>query len=132
MRSVQARGCLTETRDADLNKFALLLGLFISSTSVAMAQQGDVEAGKQKSQVCAACHGPNGVSPSDMYPNLAGQHPKYIYKQLMDFKTASETGGEQGRNNVSDGPGANLSEQDMKDLALVAAQDPHRCFRGLS
>ncbi|EAQ33335.1 MULTISPECIES: c-type cytochrome [Idiomarina] len=109
-----------------MKKFAIILGLFISSTSVAMAQQGDVEAGKQKSQVCAACHGPNGVSPSDMYPNLAGQHPKYIYKQLMDFKTASETGGEQGRNNaIMMGQVANLSEQDMKDLAAYfAAQDP--------
>ncbi|MGM0525899.1 MAG: c-type cytochrome [Pseudomonadota bacterium] len=108
-----------------MKKFAIILGLFLGSTGVALAQQGDPEAGKDKSQVCAACHGPQGEAPTDMYPHLAGQHEKYLYKQLMDFKTASETGGEEGRNNaVMMGQVASLSEQDMADLAaFYAAQD---------
>lgn len=108
-----------------MKKFAIILGLFLGSTGMAMAQQGDPEAGKEKSQVCAACHGPQGTAPTDMYPHLAGQHEKYLYKQLMDFKTAAETGGEEGRNNaIMMGQVANLSKQDMADLsAYFASQD---------
>ena len=108
-----------------MKKFAIFLGLFFGTTGIALAQSGDAEAGKEKSQVCAACHGPNGESPTDMYPHLAGQHEKYLLKQLKDFKLASETGGEEGRNNaVMMGQVASLSEQDMADLAaFYASQD---------
>ncbi len=108
-----------------MKNFAILLGLFFGTTGIALAQSGDAEAGKEKSQVCAACHGPNGESPTDMYPHLAGQHEKYLLKQLKDFKLASETGGEEGRNNaVMMGQVASLSEQDMADLAaFYASQD---------
>ena len=62
----------------------------------------------------------------DMNPKLAGQHEKYIVKQLTEFKLASQTGGEEGRNNaVMNGMAAPLSEQDMKDLAAYfSSQEP--------
>ncbi|RUO69632.1 c-type cytochrome [Idiomarina ramblicola] len=108
-----------------MKKFAIFLGLFFGTAGIAVAQSGDAEAGKEKSQVCAACHGPNGESPTDMYPHLAGQHEKYLLKQLKDYKLASETGGEEGRSNpVMMGQVASLSEQDMADLAaFFASQD---------
>ncbi|MCA1767542.1 MAG: cytochrome c4 [Idiomarina sp.] len=108
-----------------MKNFAIFLGLFFGTAGIAVAQSGDAEAGKEKSQVCAACHGPNGESPSDMYPHLAGQHEKYLLKQLKDYKLASETGGEEGRNNpIMMGQVASLSEQDMADLAaFFASQD---------
>ena len=37
----------------------------------AAAQAADPAAGKEKSKVCAACHGANGISVSDTIPNLA-------------------------------------------------------------
>lgn len=108
-----------------MKKFAIFLGLFFGTAGIAVAQSGDAEAGKEKSQVCAACHGPNGESPTDMYPHLAGQHQKYLLKQLKDFKLASETGGEEGRNNpIMMGQVASLSEEDIADLAaFYAAKD---------
>ena len=62
----------------------------------------------------------------DMNPKIAGQHEKYIVKQLTEFKLASQTGGEEGRNNaVMNGMAAPLSEQDMKDLAAYfSSQEP--------
>ena len=91
------------------------MSLGLSATAMA---EGDAEAGKAKSAVCAACHGPDGNSMIDMNPKIAGQHEKYIVKQLTEFKLASQTGGEEGRNNaVMNGMAAPLSEQDMKDLA---------------
>lgn len=47
---------------------------------------GDPQAGKAKSSVCAACHGPNGISPTDLWPNLAGQKEGYLVKQLKAFR----------------------------------------------
>ena len=86
--------------------------------SAAAVAKGDAEAGKAKSAVCAACHGPDGNSMIDMNPKLAGQHEKYLVKQLTEFKLASQTGGEEGRNNaVMNGMAAPLSIQDMEDLA---------------
>ena len=35
--------------------------------------------------VCAACHGEAGRSVAPTFPNLAGQQPEYLHKQLTDF-----------------------------------------------
>lgn len=96
----------------------LLFGLI----GTAQAFDGDAEAGKAKSAVCAACHSADGNSAVDMYPKLAGQHASYLYKQLRDYKTGMETAGKQGRNNsIMFGMVAALSDQDMKDLAAYFA-----------
>ncbi|WP_281560453.1 c-type cytochrome [Thalassomonas sp. RHCl1] len=102
--------------------FSLLLGLGLVNSASAL--EGNAEAGKAKSAMCAACHGADGNSPVPIYPNLAGQSGAYIAKQLADFKTGSATGGKQGRNDpVMAGMVAALSEQDMADLgAFFAAQ----------
>jgi len=76
---------------------------------------GDVNAGKSKAMVCAACHGADGNSPMDMYPKLAGQHENYIAKQLADFQSGA-------RENAMMAPmAADLSEQDMADLGAFYA-----------
>lgn len=36
--------------------------------------------------LCASCHGVDGISSVGLYPNLAGQKPEYLAKQLRDFK----------------------------------------------
>jgi cytochrome c553 len=100
-----------------MKKLCLLVCMSLGLSAAAVAK-GDAEAGKAKSAVCAACHGPDGNSMIDMNPKLAGQHEKYLVKQLTEFKLASQTGGEEGRNNaVMNGMAAPLSTQDMEDLA---------------
>ena len=48
------------------------------------------ELGRAKVQeVCAACHGEQGISVSPEFPNLAGQSGTAIYKQLNDYHTRS-------------------------------------------
>jgi len=78
---------------------------------------GDVEAGKTKSAMCAACHGADGNSVAPNFPKLAGQHADYIAKQLKEFKAGERTDA------TMNGMAAALSEQDMADLgAFYAAQ----------
>lgn len=95
----------------------LLVSVFLGFSASVLAE-GDVEAGKTKSAACGACHGSDGNSMIDMNPKLAGQHADYLVKQLKEFKLASQTNGEEGRNNaVMNGMAAPLSEQDMQDIA---------------
>jgi len=77
--------------------------------------QGDSEAGKSKSAVCAACHSADGNSASDSYPKLAGQHAPYLVKQLKEFKSGER------ENAIMAGMVATLTEQDMQDLAAFYA-----------
>ena len=61
--------------------------------------------------ICMACHGPQGNSVVALWPKLAGQHPEYIMKQLMDFKAGN-------RQNVQMTPMAMpLTDQEVVDLA---------------
>ncbi|AIU68311.1 MULTISPECIES: c-type cytochrome [Vibrio] len=105
-----------------MKKLALILSLLASCSVWA---QGSIEAGKAKSQTCVACHGADGNSQLAMYPKLAGQHAKYIEKQLKDLKLGMTSGGKQGRvDPVMGGMAMPLSEQDMKDLAAYYASLP--------
>ncbi|GGF64624.1 c-type cytochrome [Alteromonas lipolytica] len=100
-----------------MKKLCLLVCLTLGFTASVTAE-GDPEAGKAKSAVCAACHGPDGNSMIDMNPKIAGQHANYLAKQLTEFRLASSTGGAEGRNNaVMNGMAAPLSDQDIADLA---------------
>lgn len=95
-----------------------LVAAALASTAVA---EGDAAAGQAKAQqICAACHGADGNSSNPEWPNLAGQHARYIAKQLADYKA-----GEQRNNAVMAGFVAALSEEDMANLgAWFASQEP--------
>lgn len=88
--------------------WAVILGLCVAQAAVAA---GDPVAGKQKSQVCAACHGPEGNSVSPEFPRLAGQHRDYLVKALQDYKSGARV------NPIMRGFAGSLSTQDMEDLA---------------
>jgi cytochrome c553 len=66
---------------------------------------------------CAMCHGARGLSQANT-PNLAGQYPVTIYKQLVDFKTGARTSAVMGP------LVADLADADMRDLAAYYAYLP--------
>lgn len=99
-----------------MKKIAFLLAL---CSTIAAFAAGDYQAGQEKSTICAVCHGPKGVSVNPAWPSLAGQHAAYLAKQLHDFKNTQ----------IRDAPTmapmvADLSEQDMNDLAVFYASLP--------
>jgi len=92
----------------------LLLAAFAGASlvlSVGANAAGDAAAGKSKSAVCMACHGPTGTSSNPMWPNLAGQKAPYLVKQLKDFKSGAR------KDPVMAPMAAPLSDQDMENLA---------------
>ena len=68
---------------------SLLLLVVISSLPLVSYAAGDAAAGKTKAALCAACHGAEGISPNDLWPNLAGQKQGYLIKQIKAFKDGS-------------------------------------------
>ena len=46
----------------------------------------DIAAGKASDAICAACHGTAGISPNDLWPNLAGQKKTYLVRQIKAFR----------------------------------------------
>ncbi len=68
-------------------------------------------AGKEKSKVCAACHGPDGNSATPDFPRLAGQHYDYLVKALSDYKSGER------KNAIMAPTATNLSQRDIEDLA---------------
>jgi cytochrome c553 len=66
---------------------------------------------------CTMCHGARGLSQADT-PNLAGQYPDAIYKELVDFKTGARVSA------IMAPLVANLSDADMRDLAAYYAYLP--------
>jgi cytochrome c553 len=85
----------------------------------AQMDTAQMAAAREKAQVCAACHGPDGNSQNPDYPILAGQSWRYIYIQLKDFQ-------EGRRSDPRMSPMAqNLTRDDMIALGnYFAAQKP--------
>ena len=103
--------------------FAGLMALVyasIAGAAPATVAKPDVERGKQiASTVCAACHGPNGVSPTPANPHLAGQHGDYIALQLAAFKSGARP------SPIMQGMAAALSPEDMRNIgAYFESQKP--------
>lgn len=65
---------------------AVAVAAFLPVVTLAQGVAGDAAAGKAKAAVCAACHGPAGVSVNPAWPSLAGQQPVYLAKQIRLFR----------------------------------------------
>jgi cytochrome c553 len=95
---------------------AALSFLALACTRAAFA---DAESGRQKAQVCVACHGPGGNSADPAVPTLAGQPQQFILTQLFMYREGKRT-------NAQMSPFAtNLSDADLNDLAAYFSAQPH-------
>ena len=65
----------------------LVLALALGASLAYSAEDQEIK--QLTTQVCAACHGPRGISTSPAFPNLAGQKAVYIEAQLRGFKDHS-------------------------------------------
>lgn len=77
---------------------------------------GDPARGQQLSQVCAACHGADGNSPTPAFPKIAGLGERYLFKQLVDVQSGARI--------IPQMTGLlnNMSQQDLADLAAYYDQ----------
>lgn len=84
--------------------------VIMTSAMLANPTSESIGRGATLAQQCAICHGPTGISRADS-PNLAGQYPAAIYKQLKDFKSGARA------NAIMSPFTPHLTDQDMVDLS---------------
>ncbi|NOX77129.1 MAG: cytochrome c [Gammaproteobacteria bacterium] len=94
-----------------LAAFLLLLILALLVGAGSAFAKGSIAAGAQKTRTCQVCHGKGGHSTNSAYPVLAGQHAKYIRKQLRAFRAGTR------KDPIMNGMAAPLSDQDIEDVA---------------
>ena len=92
-----------------LLKMSLLMALLFF-TVVGIA--ADISLGKAKAeQVCATCHGLDGVGIDDTYPKLAGQYADYMEQSLKSYRSGKRTNG------IMAGFAATLTDEDIANVA---------------
>ncbi len=85
----------------------IIISLFVTNVQ----GEGSIEKGREKARACQVCHGQGGKSNNPTYPRLAGQHAKYIVKQLKAFKSGTR------KDPIMNGMASTLSFDDMEDVA---------------
>lgn len=93
----------------------MILLLFLTLANLHAATAGDPAAGKAKSATCTACHGENGISANDQWPNLAGQKETYLRDQLTLFQQ------DKRQSPLMTPVAKTLSDKDVADLAAYFA-----------
>jgi len=83
----------------------------IATVASTGAHAADPAAGRQKAQMCAVCHGVDGIAKAPDAPNLAGESAIYTTRQLNAFKTGERQ--HEQMTIIAQG----LSDEDIADLA---------------
>ena len=101
-----------------LTASALLMGV----TPATAQDTGDALRGSKLADTCMGCHGIVGYRnayPSYSVPELAGQHPEYLYIARQGYKAQTRT------HPTMHAQATSLSDQDMRDLtAFLAGSAP--------
>lgn len=92
-------------------KTQLIIAAACAVLSLPAFAGGSAAVGKVKSQMCQACHGPDGNSTNPAFPRLAGQHKSYLIKALMDYRSGAR------KNPIMNGFAAHLTNTDIEDIA---------------
>ncbi|HWX64610.1 MAG TPA: c-type cytochrome [Bradyrhizobium sp.] len=91
---------------------ALLAAIFGGGS---MAEAADLAAGKAKAEICAGCHGENGISTTENIPSLAGQLDQFIQWQLVYFRAGSR------KNEAMQPIVEQLNNEDIRNLGAYFA-----------
>jgi cytochrome c553 len=98
-------------------RVAIAAGL-LSVTFAVPASAYDAEAGKQKAEACAVCHGPGGNSTQPTVPSIAGQWNDYVVLALYQFRAKHRP------SSIMDLQAAPLSDDDLGNLAAYYSAQP--------
>jgi cytochrome c553 len=89
---------------------AIFPAALVAAGSVMAADNAAIE--KKAKEVCAACHGPDGNTPTGPdFPKLAGQHYDYLLHSLKSYKSGAR------KNPIMAPQAQSLSLEEMEGLA---------------
>jgi cytochrome c553 len=95
----------------------LLFVLTFASASPSL-HAADLGAGKEKAELCVACHGEGGVAQIEGMPSLAGQLDQYIQWQLVFFRAGTR------KNEQMQPIVETLTNEDIRNLGAYFASLP--------
>lgn len=98
--------------------FSVSAAVSAESTSVTPPAAEKKTAEQIVNSVCIACHAADGNSVISLNPKLASQHPEYLEKQLIEFKSGKRA------NAVMTGMASMLSDEDVKNVAAYFSAKP--------
>jgi cytochrome c553 len=91
-----------------------------NTETLRVAASGDAQHAKAIALGCASCHGTEGVSPSEAFPNLAGLSQEVLYKALEDYRRGKR------QNATMQGIAGALDDQQIADIAAYYASLPSK------
>ena len=87
----------------------------IFGSLAAPTHPGNAAAGRNKSDMCASCHGAEGISAGLPGPTLAGQNEAYLVEALMAYKIGKRS------NPMMTAMAANVNDGDIENIAAYFA-----------
>jgi cytochrome c553 len=96
-------------------KLLALLTSGICLAGVAPGYAADAAAVKEKAEICAGCHGENGISQTENIPSLAGQMDQFIQWQLVFFRGGAR------KNDQMQPIAQDISNEDIRGLGAYFA-----------
>ena len=101
-----------------MRSILMVLG-FVVFGAVGAVQAQDMSIGNGKIATCIACHTYTGISPVEIYPNIAGQHKAYLVSSIKAYRDG------QRKNPLMSPMAAGLTDAEIEALAAhYAAQNP--------
>ena len=98
---------------------AVILALLVAAGGVGTAlAKGDVERGRRLARECFACHGSDGYSPSPINPKIGGQHERYLYLALKEYRDGGRS------HSLMRGSVLSRDDQELEDIAAYYASQP--------
>jgi cytochrome c553 len=105
-------------------RIALVGMLSVAMIGGSPAHAADAAAGKEKAELCVACHGEGGISQTDNIPSLAGQPDQFIQWQLVFFRSGTR------KNEQMQPIVEQISNDDIRSLgAYFASLDPPKASK---
>jgi cytochrome c553 len=83
--------------------------------SVSARAADAIAAGKEKAEICAGCHGDNGISQTENIPSLAGQQDQFTQWQLVFFRGGAR------KNELMQQIAEQVSNEDIRNLGAYFA-----------
>lgn len=100
--------------------YRLIIATVLTLTFQTVFAEGNANRGKNLTQVCVACHGVDGNSIVGTFPSIAGQQPKYLFKQLKDIKSGERAAP------LMIGQLNSMSDGDLEDIAAYYASQERK------
>ena len=90
----------------------LRVALIAALATISLPAPSPAQSIEEKAQLCAACHGENGIPQQDTTPVIWGQYQGYLYLELRDYQSGAR------KNGIMSALAQTLERDDMMALAL--------------